>query len=95
MDPGFPAGGRRAVEGRPPPMWALFGKNVCENERIGSCWRGGTHRRRPLGSANDVFFMTGGVYLFGALFYLFFASGDQKSGRNREALQVQIQKNRR
>ena len=29
-DPGFPVGGRG------PPMWALFGENVCENERIGS-----------------------------------------------------------
>ena len=28
-DPGFPEGGRG------PPMWALFGENVCENERIG------------------------------------------------------------
>ena len=32
-DPGFPVGGRG------PPMQALFGKNVCENERIGS-WGG-------------------------------------------------------
>ena len=36
-DPGFPIGGHG------PPMWALFGENVCENERIGShrggmCW---------------------------------------------------------
>ena len=29
-DPGFPAGGRG------PQMRALFGENVCENERIGS-----------------------------------------------------------
>ena len=31
-DPGFPVGGRAPVRGgRGPPMWALFGKNVCEN----------------------------------------------------------------
>ena len=30
VDPGFP------VEGRGPPTPALFAKNVCENERIGS-----------------------------------------------------------
>ena len=40
-DPGFPIGGRGPVMGRHgPPMWALFGENVCENERIGS-HRGG------------------------------------------------------
>ena len=33
------AGGRR------PPTWALFGKNVCENERIGS------HRGRAPGTS--------------------------------------------
>ena len=38
-DPGFPVGG--GVDplgggGRVPPTWALFGENVCENERIGS-----------------------------------------------------------
>ena len=27
---------------------ALFGRNVCENERIGSRWGGGTRRRSPL-----------------------------------------------
>ena len=26
------------------PMWTLFGENVCENERIGSCRGGGMHR---------------------------------------------------
>ena len=43
-DAGFPVGGRRPVRGRVdplgghgPPMQALFGKNVCENKRIGSC----------------------------------------------------------
>ena len=30
-DPGFPIGGRG------PPTRALFGENVCKNERIGSC----------------------------------------------------------
>ena len=34
-DPGFPVGGRR------PPTRVLFGGNVCQNERIGSHWRGG------------------------------------------------------
>ena len=24
--------------GRQPPTWALLGKNMCQNERIGSCW---------------------------------------------------------
>ena len=40
--------------GRRPPMWALFGKNVCENERIGSRLGGGSTRRQqpPPGSAN-------------------------------------------
>ena len=36
-DPGFPVA--RDVDplgGAGPPMWALFGENVCENERIGS-----------------------------------------------------------
>ena len=32
---------------------ALFGENVCENKRNGSCW-GGTCRQRPHGSANGV-----------------------------------------
>ena len=37
-DPGFPVGGAEPL-GRPqPPMWVLFGKNICENERIGSRW---------------------------------------------------------
>ena len=32
-------GGAEPLRGVPsPPMWALFSKNVCENERIGSCW---------------------------------------------------------
>ena len=38
-DPGFPTGGRGPVGGRGPPTQVLFGKNVCENEGIGS--RGG------------------------------------------------------
>ena len=48
-DPGFPVGGRR------PPMLALFGKNICKNERIGSCWGGGGRvpaAALPPGSAN-------------------------------------------
>ena len=42
-DPGFPVGGVDplgghvdSLGGRGPPMWALFGENVCENEGIGS-----------------------------------------------------------
>ena len=37
-DPGFPVGWRRAVGGHQPPTWVFFGKNICENERIGSRW---------------------------------------------------------
>ena len=33
--------------GRGPPTWALFGENVCENERIGS-HMGGVRPARPL-----------------------------------------------
>ena len=44
-DPGFPVGGCAPIrEGCGPPTWALFIKNVCENERIGS--HGGVY---PLG----------------------------------------------
>ena len=36
-DPGFPIGGGvHPLGGHGPPTWALFGENVCENERIGS-----------------------------------------------------------
>ena len=36
-DPGFPVGGRAPIRGEHgPPTWALFGENVCKNERIGS-----------------------------------------------------------
>ena len=36
-DPGFPVGGAWThFGGRGPPMWVLFGENVCQNERIGS-----------------------------------------------------------
>ena len=45
VDLGFPVGGCQ------PPMWVLFGKNICENERIGSC-SGGTCQQHPPGSAN-------------------------------------------
>ena len=49
VDPGFPVGGRAPVGGggRGPPTWALFGENVCENERIGS-QKGGVPGARPL-----------------------------------------------
>ena len=53
-DPGFPVGGVPSHWGGcQPPMWVLFGKNICENERIGSCWGGGAHAGgTPPGSAN-------------------------------------------
>ena len=35
-DPGFPVGGVHPLGGHGPPTWALFGENVCKNERIGS-----------------------------------------------------------
>ena len=34
-DPGFPVGGVDPLRGRGPPMQALFGENVCKNEKIG------------------------------------------------------------
>ena len=41
VDPGFPVEGRGLVLGGcGPPTWVLFDENVCENERIGSCWGG-------------------------------------------------------
>ena len=43
-DPGFPIGGVWTHYGG---VWALFTKNVCENERIGSR-RGGMHWACPL-----------------------------------------------
>ena len=53
-DPGFPIGSVDPLGGRVdllwgcgPPMQVLFGENVCENERIGSC-RGGMHLAHPL-----------------------------------------------
>ena len=40
-DPGFPVGGGGGpIGGHQPPMWVLFGENVCENVR-------GVHRARP------------------------------------------------
>ena len=49
-DPGFPVGERGAEQlGRhQPPTWALFGKNVCKNERLGSCVGGGGAGSTPL-----------------------------------------------
>ena len=44
-------GGVDPLGGHGPPMWVLFGKNVCENERIGSR-RGGVRPARPPRSAN-------------------------------------------
>ena len=39
------SGGSRIFHGggRQPPMQALFGENICENERIGSHWGRGVH----------------------------------------------------
>ena len=49
-DPGFPigVGGTGPLGGHQPLMQALFGRNVCKNERIGSHWGRGAHRRSPL-----------------------------------------------
>ena len=47
-DPGFPVGGGvDLLGGRGPLAWVLFGKNVCENERIWS-HRGACARHVPL-----------------------------------------------
>ena len=42
-DPGFTIGegGADLLGGCQPLMCTLFGKNICENERNGSCWGGG------------------------------------------------------
>ena len=53
-DPGFPVGGGvHPLGGHGPLMWALFGENVCENERIGSRCGGGVCPACPPRSAND------------------------------------------
>ena len=60
-DPGFPiegGGGMHPLGGCGPPMWALFSKNVCKNERIGS-HKGGMCQACPPRSAN--------VYIFWSL----------------------------
>ena len=41
VDPGFPVGECGPIWGHGPLMRALFSKNVCENERIGSRGGGG------------------------------------------------------
>ena len=54
-DPGFPVGGGGVdpLGGRGPLTWVLFGKNVCENERIWSRRGGGAcARHAPTRSAN-------------------------------------------
>ena len=48
-DPGFPAG----EGGREPPMWALFSKSVCKNERTGSRRGRGRAPDTPPRSANE------------------------------------------
>ena len=53
-DPGFPVGVAPSRWGGADLRCGHFlTKNVCENERIGSCW-GGMHRWRPPGSANGI-----------------------------------------
>ena len=39
-------GGVHPLGGHGPPTWALFGENVCKNERIGS-HRGGVRQAHP------------------------------------------------
>ena len=54
-DPGFPiGGGGQPFGGCRPLTWVLFGKNVCENERIGSRlgWAYADGTPPPTGSAN-------------------------------------------
>ena len=47
-------GGRGPIGGvRGPLMWELFGKNKCENKRIGSCM-GGVRPARPLPRSTNV-----------------------------------------
>ena len=41
-------GGVHPLGGRGPPMWVLFGENICENERIGS------HRGRVPGTSPQI-----------------------------------------
>ena len=49
-DPGFPVGGVDPLGGAWTLTWVLYGKNVCENERIGShsVGGGGMNPARPL-----------------------------------------------
>ena len=49
----FPLGGCQPIGGHQPLTCTLFGKNVCENERNGSCW-GCTLAASP-GSANGLY----------------------------------------
>ena len=63
-DPGFPVGGRGPVRGgRGPLMQALFGKNVCENKRIGS--HGGVRPANGLEVADPGFPLEEGAPTFG------------------------------
>ena len=67
-DPGFPmGGGADPLGGHQPPTHTLFGENVCENKRNGSCWGGGgMHRQHPPGSANEITYLSicDGIYQF-------------------------------
>ena len=53
-DPGFPVGGVDPLGGRGRLTWALFTKNVCKNERIGSHGGGGRAPGTFPRSANDI-----------------------------------------
>ena len=53
----FRRGGVDSLGGRGPPTWVLFGKNVCENERIGSCR--GHAPGTPSRSANEMIHIGG------------------------------------
>ena len=51
-NPGFPLGeASTPLGGRQPPTWALFGENMCQNERIGS--GSGRTPAAPPGSTNE------------------------------------------
>ena len=51
----FPLGGgaNPRWRGRQPPTQALFGENICKNERIWSCWGGRTPETFVCRSATD------------------------------------------
>ena len=71
-DPGFPVWGREPIRGCGPLTQALFGENVCENERIES-HRGTCTGHAPPRSANEMHTSeatTSIPQLFQTLYYL-------------------------